>query len=330
MSEAVEKLVEQYSATLRDYLEGAGEASLKRAYDLGHQALVEGLGLLDVAAVEHRALVKGLLRARTPKEGARALEAAKEFFTEFLSPFEMAHRGFQEANAVLRRLNEMLEEQARQIAHALHDEAGQLLVVVHLALQELADELPPPARDRLREVHNLLDQIEEQLRRFSHELRPPILDDLGLVPALEFLAEGVSKRAGIPITVEGSTQGRLPPPIETALYRCVQEALTNVSKHAGASGASIHLQQETKRICCCICDDGVGFDATVLAAPRGQEELFGAGSRRRVRGLGLIGIHERLKAIGGTLEITSTAGRGTELRITVPLENRDAPAHSPR
>lgn len=320
MKDPLDELVEQYTAALQNYLDGAGEAALQRAYELGRKALVGGLGVLDMAAVQHRALVKGFLLARTPKEGARMLKAARHFFAEFVSPFEMAHRGFQEANTALRRLNETLEEQAKQIAHALHDEAGQLLASVHIALRDIARELPAPVRERLPEVHGLLDQIEEQLRHLSHELRPTILDDLGLLPALEFLADGVSQRTGLSVSVEGSTEGRLPPVVETALYRCVQEALTNVSKHAQASRVTVWLQREAKRIRCSVRDDGTGFNAPAGLATAGQKDLFGAGARRGERGLGLIGIRERLNAIGGTLDITSTPGRGTELLITVPLE----------
>lgn len=320
MKDPLDGLVEEYTSVLRNYLAGAGEAALQQAYELGRKALADGLGILDMAAVQHRALVKGFLSARTPQEGARTLKSAKHFFAEFVSPFEMAHRGFREANTALRRLNETLEEQAKQIAHALHDEAGQLLASVHIALRDISRELPAPARERLPEVHGLLDQIEEQLRHLSHELRPTILDDLGLLPALEFLADGVSKRTGLPITVEGSTQGRLPPVVETVLYRCVQESLTNVGKHAQASHVTVRLQRETPGIRCSIRDDGVGFDVPAVSAGLGQEDLFGRGSRRVERGLGLIGIRERLSAITGKLQITSTPGRGTELLITVPLE----------
>ncbi|MCZ7627532.1 MAG: histidine kinase [Candidatus Methylomirabilis sp.] len=99
-------------------------------------------------------------------------------------------------------MNETLEQESRRIAHALHDEAGRLLAAVDIALDEFAHELPPPAQPHLQEVKALLDQIEAQLRHVSHELRPTVLDDLGLVPALEFLAEGVSARTGLSITVE--------------------------------------------------------------------------------------------------------------------------------
>src|SRR5438093_377787 len=212
------------------------------------------------------------------------------------------------AEKALHRLNEMLEEEAKRIARALHDEAGQLLATVHIALAEVARELPLPVRKRLQEVRGLLNQVDEQLRHLSHELRPTILDDLGLCPALGFLAQGVSTRTGLLITVKGSTEGRLPLSIETALYRIVQEALTNISKHARATRVQIQFQREARRIRCVVRDDGIGFDVPSVLHRKGEQ------------GLGLIGIRERLNALGGTLQITSAPGRGTELLITVPLE----------
>ncbi|PWB79767.1 MAG: hypothetical protein C3F08_05955 [Candidatus Methylomirabilota bacterium] len=212
------------------------------------------------------------------------------------------------AGAALRRLNDLLEQEARRIAHALHDEAGQLLAVVHIALDDCARDLPPAARERLHEVRGHLDQIEEQLRRLSHELRPTILDNLGLVPALKFLAEGISKRTGLPITVDGSTEGRLPASIETAIYRVVQEGLNNATRHARAGSVSIQLQREDRQIRCAILDDGVGFNLSAVLAQAGD------------RGLGLIGMQERLKALNGALQITSAPDQGTALRITIPLE----------
>ncbi len=200
------------------------------------------------------------------------------------------------------------EEEARRIARELHDTAGQLLASVHLTLEEIGRDLPPPHRERLPEIRGLLDRIEEELRHLSHELRPTILDDLGLVPALEWLIQGVSARTGLSITLEGSTAGRLSPLIETALYRIVQEALTNVTRHARATRVTVRLRREAARIHCMIQDDGIGFDVPTVLARRGE------------RGLGLIGIQERLFPLGGSLEITSASGRGTALSITIPLE----------
>jgi PAS domain S-box-containing protein len=212
-----------------------------------------------------------------------------------------------QAEQALQSLNERLEEEAKRIAHALHDEAGQLLGSVHLALEEFARELPPGARGRLHTVKELLDQIEEELRRLSHELRPTVLDDLGLLPALEFLADRVAKRSGLVITVRGSTEGRLPPLVETALYRSVQEALTNVVRHAQATRVQVAIHRGERGIQCSIRDDGVGFDVSEVQERRGE------------RGLGLIGIRERAGRLGGALSIRSAPGQGAELLMTIPL-----------
>ena len=308
MKRPFEELLKQYTNALEDHLAGGGETALQEAYELGRRALAEGLGVLDMASLHADALATVLLRAATPADCTATVNAGANFFAESLSPFEMTHRGYREANMALRHLNEMLEEEAKRIAHALHDEAGQLLASVHLALEEAAHELPPPAAERLQKVRRLLDQIEAQLRRLSHELRPTILDDLGLVPALEFLATGVSARTGVPIAVEGSSEQRLPLVIETTLYRIAQEALTNVAKHAQATLVTIQLKREDRIVRCSIRDNGVGFLPVVALGPRVE------------RGLGFVGIHERLKTLGGTLRIVSSPGQGTELLITIPLE----------
>ena len=156
--------------------------------------------------------------------------------------------------------------------------------------------------------------VEEHLRRLSHELRPTILDDLGLVPALDWLIEGVSTRSGLQITLIDSISGRLPRPIETALYRSVQEALTNIIKHACATLAKVELRQDNASIRCSISDDGIGFDTTDSLARRGG------------CGLGLSGIRERLYPLRGTLKINSSPGHGTDLIISAPLQDSEVQA----
>ncbi len=200
------------------------------------------------------------------------------------------------------------EAEARRIARELHDEAGQLLAAVHLAVHEMANDLPPARRGHAAKIQRLLDQIEEQLRRLSHELRPTILDNLGLQPALLFLAQGVTGRTGILVPVKGSTEGRLPLPVETAVYRIVQEALTNASKHSRATRVEVELRRKPQAVFCSIRDNGVGFDL--------ERVLRSADAP----GLGLLGIQERLHALGGTLEIVSAPGQGTELRVSIPIE----------
>jgi two-component system sensor histidine kinase UhpB len=214
-----------------------------------------------------------------------------------------------QAEQALRGLNARLEDEARRIAHALHDEAGQLLASVHLAVASIANELPAPVRERLDTVTVLLDQVAEQLRHLSHELRPVILDHLGLVPALEFLAQGVSKRTGLAVAIDASLAGTVPPSIQTALYRILQETLTNVSKHAHATHVSVRLHHDVRTIHCSIGDDGIGFDLSAVCPNREKS------------GLGLIGIRERIATLGGTFSIASAPGRGTTLEMRIPLKN---------
>ena len=211
-----------------------------------------------------------------------------------------------QTEAVLRRLNDSLERQAKRIAQSLHDEAGQLLAAAHTVLAEAARDLPAPARQRLREVDSHLDGIEEQLRRLAHELRPRILDDLGLVPALEFLADGFRKRRAISVTVDAALD-RLPQVIETTLYRVVQEALTNVGKHSHATHVGIGLSLAPGMLLCTINDDGVGFDPS--GTPPGVDE----------RGFGLASARDQIAALGGTIKTNSAPGAGTELLISIPV-----------
>jgi signal transduction histidine kinase len=229
------------------------------------------------------------------------------FLIESLSPFEISYRSVDEANAALRRLNELLEAEVGRIAHALHDQAGSILATATLELDIAAKELLPAGHQRLAGVRRLLDETGEQLRHLSHELRPTILDDLGLRPALEFLAEGYKQR-GVRVSVSGQLRERLPVAAEIAVYRIVLEALNNTVRHAGGSCAvSIVLEQLPGAVRCLITDNGVGFDV--------EPVLSGGGKR----GFGLLGMRERASAVGGTCTVSSTPGRGTAVEVVVPL-----------
>lgn len=308
MSKVEHKLEPSYMRALQQYLAGAGESALRLAYELGRKSVTDGLGVLEVVAHHDEAAQAILRNAGADEDMVRKIAAMHGFLIESLSPFEITHRSFREANTALHRLNEVLEEETKRIAHMLHDDATQLLAAVHIALADLVHELPPHLGERIQEVRSHLDQIEAQLRDLSHELRPTLLDDLGLLPALEFLAEGMTKRTGLAIAVEGSTIGRLPSSIETTLYRIVQEGLVNAIKHARAGRAMVRVAREPRLIRCAIRDNGIGFDVSVGQAGKHQG------------GLGLIAIRERLNALGGTLQINSSSQRGTELLITIPLE----------
>jgi signal transduction histidine kinase len=226
----------------------------------------------------------------------------------------MAQRGFQDVLQSLRQVNETLEEKIKRIAYAVHDEAGQLLVAVHLALAELSRNLPKFQQEQIERIEELLREVERHLRQYSHELRPMILDELGWIPAIRFLAEGISKRAGLPIHIRATVSERLSAPAETAVYRIVQEALTNAVKHAHAKNVWIKTWKEDFVLCCSIKDDGQGFVShSDQASPRD--------------GLGLVAMRERISAVGGTLRIDSSPGRGTEILIRLSVESGHANPH---
>lgn len=298
---------EKYRSAFQTFAARNDEEGLIHAYELGRGGLEAGKSLLEIASLHHEALMELFNGSPGVERRTEFLRASAAFLGESLSPYEMAHRGFQDAVKALRQLNETLEEEIKRIAHAVHDEAGQLLVAVRLALADVERESPKTQQEQFKQIEQLLDQVEEQLRRYSHDLRPTILDDLGWLPAIQVLAEGVSKRANLSVRVKATFDGRLPGAVEIALYRVVQEALTNATKHARASQILIQVRRSGSGLSCSIRDDGAGFDVGAVQ------------SDRRRSGLGLIGMRERLSAIGGTVSIDSAPGRGTKLLIKVPV-----------
>src|SRR5258708_7053188 len=249
------------------------QAALGKAYELGRRALTERKSLVEIASLHHKALQSLILEEKDRELRESLLTTNGDFLAECLSPYEMAHRGFQDAVKALRQLNETLEEEIKRIAYAVHDEAGQLLVAVHLALAEVALELPELQQAQFARIKEMLNQVEKHLRRYSHELRPTILDDLGWIPAIRFLAEGISKRADLPIHIDAAVSERLPSTIETTLYRIVQEALTNAVKHAKASNIWIRAWKENFVLCGSIRDDGGGFDSSQARSVPGLKGL---------------------------------------------------------
>jgi two-component system NarL family sensor kinase len=222
------------------------------------------------------------------------------------------NRSLEPRSAALRWLVNAQESTARRIAHSLHDGTSQLLATVHMAIEAVARDLKEPERARLQTVHTLLDQIEEELVRVAHDLRPSVLDNLGLSAALDSLAEVMSSRRNTRISVLMPDGLRLAPAIETVLYRTVAEAVNNATRHGKATLVSVHIQHLGNVVTCGVRDDGVGFDV-------------GSISRKKGRGFGLTGMGERLTAYGGNLSISSSPGHGTEILATIPLDQPEDP-----
>lgn len=317
------EIAAETAAIFDNYVHALETGTLKvldaHAHDLSARIIPRGVETHEVVGIV--LLLRDIL-ARSlfgkyqsdPKQLDRGLNAyeptanriATTVAVSFVVERERIIRRHRETAEVLRGLNEALEAESNRIGLALHDEAGQLLAAVHLAIADVAHDLPA-ARPHLEKIQHRLNEVAAQLRRLSHELRPPVLDTHGLLPALEFLAEGVRQRAGLRIRVQGDKDGSLPFAVETAIYRNVQAALNNVTRHAHATNVKVDVRRAARMLRCMVVDDGVGFDADDLAGGNGHQ------------GLGLVGIHERVKVLGGQVQVLSSPGKGTKLIMTVPV-----------
>lgn len=209
---------------------------------------------------------------------------------------------------------EAQEEAARRIAFRLHDESAQMLATVYLGLANIARDCPDSTARKIELVVGQLDEVREQLRGLSHELSPPLLDQFGLMPALQSLANGVSDRSGVKIVVSGEITN-LPRLVSGVLYRVVQEALSNVVRHAKATEAVVRLSMENNKVFCTVRDNGIGFKTL----PQHQAAVIGTINGPVNGGLGLAGIHERVTALKGSCRIASSRNGGMELKVEVPL-----------
>ena len=206
----------------------------------------------------------------------------------------------------LRRVVEGQELERRRLARELHDETGQALTSILLGLKALEERSKDPAsRAATEELRELVVSTLRDVRRLAVELRPSALDDFGLVAALERLAESFAEQTGISVDFQAALAGeRLPEEVETALYRIVQESLTNVVKHAQARRVSILLARKDGAVKAVVEDDGQGFD------PAEQTD----------DGYGLMGMRERLALLGGRLEVESGHDGGTTIAAEVPVQ----------
>lgn len=204
----------------------------------------------------------------------------------------------------LRRVVAAQEAERRRLARELHDETGQALTSILLGLRTVGEAHDGQELEHaLGEVRELVRSTLQDVRSLAVELRPAALDDFGLVPALERLTSTFETQTGISVDLQSSLPGkRLPPEVETALYRIVQETLTNVVKHARASSVSVILARKDGAASVLVEDDGVGFDP----------------ARTREGGLGLVGMRERVGLLGGRLAVESRPGAGTTLVAEVP------------
>jgi two-component system sensor histidine kinase UhpB len=221
-----------------------------------------------------------------------------------------------ERRNLLGRIITAQEEERRRIARELHDEVSQTLtgLVMSLGSTEALAGLEPAARQRLKSLRNLTSEAVEEVRRLIRDLRPSLLDDLGLVAAISWYVENYLATAGV--KAELDTHGfdrRLPPTVEITLFRVVQEAITNIVKHAEAKTARIYLKRAGSTIVGSIEDSGVGFDADALR----REQSGGMA-------VGLLGMEERINLLEGKLKIESRPGGGTRVYFEIPWQESDS------
>jgi signal transduction histidine kinase len=241
-----------------------------------------------------------------------------------IADVEPRRRARAERIHLLRRLAQGQEDERRRIARELHDQVGQTVTGLSLGLKGLertleGERLPVAIHDQLRWLQGLTTAIGHDIHRAASDLRPTALDDLGLHKALIACASAWSERSAVAIDVQFlGGDDRLPGEIETVVYRAVQEALTNVLKHAAARSVSIVLERQAGQLRVIIEDDGQGFDPEAM-----QEVQRTEGSHEVRRGLGLSGLRERLALVGGTMALESAPGSGTTLFLQIPVAAGD-------
>jgi PAS domain S-box-containing protein len=241
------------------------------------------------------------------------LEASAVVITQDITERKRAAEALEGANHQLRGLSRQLfhlqEEERRHLARELHDEIGQNLTAAKMNLEMISPHVPAKVTGRLEDSVQLLDRLLVQVRQLSLALRPALLDELGLVPTLRWLVEQQAKRAGL------RTRFHAPEPfeklgseIQTVGFRIVQEAITNVLRHAHARSVSIHLEIVGDQLRIKIVDDGNGFELAEVER-RAHDGL----------GFGLIGMRERAALVGGQVQIISSPNKGTSVEVSLPL-----------
>ena len=238
---------------------------------------------------------------RTIAEAAReaALEAAHQ-------AREAAERANRRHQRLAQRVTELLENLRRELARELHDEVGQELTALRMLLDTGAGRVGPGGAETVRQAAERVTELLRRVRDLSFSLRPPMLDDLGLVAAVLWNAERFCDATGVRVEFrQVGADRRFAPSVEVAAYRIVQEALTNVARHAGTTEARVRLWVRGGTLFVEVADGGRGFDAETLG--------------ERTSSAGIAGMRERAELLGGTVTIESAPGNGTVVSATLPV-----------
>jgi len=222
----------------------------------------------------------------------------------------LAHSRF-ELEGLSARLVEAQEEERRSISRELHDEVGQSLGALLVEVGQLSKLVPPDdkiTQSQIAHIKSVAETAVKSIRDIALLLRPPMLDDLGLIPALEWQAREISRRGDMEVEVHSQNVSEdLGDETKVTVYRLVQEALNNAATHASARNANVTVAQVSDKITIEITDDGHGFDP------------------RRQRGMGILGMEERVRRLGGAFTIESAPGKGATIKAELPLRKADSP-----
>jgi signal transduction histidine kinase len=228
---------------------------------------------------------------------------------------DMANRNLRELSA---RLLQLQDDERRRIARELHDSVGQMLAALTMNLSAVRVDVERLTKTALAlaDSESIVQEMSTEVRTISHLLHPPLLDEAGLLSALRWYVDGFSLRSKIKVDLDLPDDfARLPRESETAIFRVVQECLTNIHRHSGSSVARIRLRQRNQQVLVEIEDKGKGIP------PEKQEEISSAGAP----GVGVRGMRERLRQLGGTLEINSSDS-GTVVTVWLPVADSSSPA----
>jgi signal transduction histidine kinase len=287
------------------------------------RSVTEPLKALGLAA---RRIAQGNLQQAVPPQGedeigqlAAALEGMRAALERALDDLTSSHDALegrvrertQELRSILTKFVSAQEDERKRIARELHDETCQTIAALAMKLDAaLAAPTEQLSRERLSEARAFATRTLAEVHALIYELRPSVLDDLGLFPAIRWLAEHHLAPAGIAFRCEFTLEGRrLTPERETTLFRAVQEAIRNVARHSGATQVLIQLEEQAHQLVAEIEDDGRGFDLGSVAQPGPSG-----------RGLGLLGMRERLSLVGGSVDIVSSSEEGTRVVLSVPFQ----------
>ncbi|MBI3781867.1 MAG: sensor histidine kinase, partial [Deltaproteobacteria bacterium] len=225
--------------------------------------------------------------------------------------YQQSLRDQQHLRQLSKRMVQISESTMQRVSHELHDDLGQALTAVKMDLGRFDRDLPAdsPLHGQIQETREQIAQVLQSVRTLSQLLRPAVLDDLGLIPAIRSYCSRFGERTSIPINLSlPPAETRLPQPIEVAVYRVLQESLTNVARHAAARRVDIQLTVDVSNARLTVEDDGCGFDT-------GQQ----LDAALENHGMGLLGMRERAEVYGGRLSIESQPRRGTRVTLSVPL-----------